>query len=77
MPKYFFHVRDHEEFSEDTLGVELPDDDVAMQEAAIAAREMCAEKLKAGEKIDGQIFHVMSETGAVIGTVPFRSVVEL
>ncbi|WP_075293309.1 DUF6894 family protein [Pararhizobium arenae] len=77
MPKYFFHTRDHDTLYEDLEGVQLTDDQVAIQEAIAAAREICAEKLKYGHEIDGQVFEITTEDGVVIGTVPFRSVLKI
>ncbi|WP_075292602.1 DUF6894 family protein [Pararhizobium arenae] len=77
MPKYFFHVRDYEEFFEDLEGADFADDRAAIQEATAAAREICAEKLKFGEEIDGHVSEVTAEDGVVIETIPFNSVIDI
>ncbi|MDQ0558665.1 hypothetical protein QO004_000440 [Rhizobium mesoamericanum] len=77
MTRYFFHIRDGDDLVEDTDGVELPDHASAREEAVRAAREMLAEKLLLGERIDGELFEVTDESGRVVETIPFKSVMKI
>jgi hypothetical protein len=77
MPRYFFHLRQSDGVSLDEEGVVLASDDQALLEALQAAREMLAEKLLNGEVVDGAKFEVVRTDGAVVATIPLRSVVRL
>ena len=74
MPRYFFHVRNDREFIEDQEGTVLPSVVHARQEAVLAAREILAERLLAGHPINGDVFEIAGEDGAIVDSVPFRSV---
>jgi len=76
MPRYFFHIREHDNFDEDLEGIDLPSVDAAHAEALAAAREMVAELVKYGEWIDGKTFEVCDESGSIIHRLPFRSVID-
>jgi hypothetical protein len=77
MPKYYFHVRDGGQTSEDDIGVELPNAIAAHHEATIAAREILAEKVSQGDLIDGQVFVVAGEDGRELFELPFRKILDL
>ena len=61
----------------DPDGEELPSVEAARQEAIKAAQDLLAEKLRAGEIVDGQEFDICDEPGNVVERVPFRSVIKL
>ncbi len=77
MRRYFFHLRDGNQFDEDVEGIELPDLKAVHREATLAAREMIAEYVLLGQHMDGQCFEVTDEDGAVVATIPFKSVINL
>lgn len=77
MAGYFFHVRDGDQFDEDPEGAEFGTAQRAVEEAVLAARELIAAKALAGELIDGQVFEITDERGAVVELVPFRSALKL
>lgn len=77
MPRYYLHIRDGQKLIEDQEGVELPSVVSAKGEAEEAAREILAEKLEAGDIIDGQAFEIHDAWGNHMLTVPFRSVLRL
>lgn len=77
MARYYFNVRDRENYEEDIVGADFGSVDVAIREANIAAREMVAAKVLAGEVIDGQVFEITDENGALVKCVPLRSVLLL
>lgn len=62
MARYFFNVRDNENYEEDVVGAEFSSAAVAIGEANLAAREMVAAKVLAGEVIDGQVFKLPTKT---------------
>ncbi len=77
MPKYYFHIRDGEEFEVDAIGTEFANLELAVNDAQLAAREMIAELLMAGELLDGQQFEIADNRGKIVATVPFQSVLRL
>lgn len=74
MPRYYLHIRDGERLIEDHEGVELPSVVNAKGEAEKAAREILAQKVKAGDIIDGQQFEIYDAWGNRLLRVPFKSV---
>jgi hypothetical protein len=42
-----------------------------------AAREILAVKVRNGELIDGQVFEITDDTGAIVDTLPFKSVLRI
>jgi len=74
MPRYFFHIRDGEKMEVDPEGVEFPTLESAVLDAQAAAREMLAERLLTGERLDGQRLEIADETGSVLQVVTFKSV---
>ncbi|WP_245409256.1 hypothetical protein [Shinella sp. WSJ-2] len=77
MPRFYFHIRDGDVHEIDPDGLEFASLEDAVVDARKAAREMLAEKLIANEHIDGQRFEIADETGNVVETVPFKSVLRL
>lgn len=77
MPRYFFHVRDGQTFREDPEGSELPDLTAAHREALTDARHILADRLRAGEVLDGQRFEITDGDGSVLAVVPFKDVIRL
>ncbi|MBY3447976.1 MULTISPECIES: DUF6894 family protein [Rhizobium] len=77
MPKYFFHVRRHDVFEEDPEGVDLATPELALEEATAAAREIVAERIRMGNRANGDTFEIMAEDGSLVATVPFRSAISL
>lgn len=77
MPRYFFHIRTADAFIRDPDGSVLPDLDAARAEAGHSARDILAELLRDGEVLDGQVFEITDEAGAIVERVPLRSVIRL
>lgn len=75
MPRYFFHLRDEGALDQDEEGTDLPNDDVAFQEAVLAAREMVSEEVRGGHVIHDRVFVVVSWDGRTVFSFPFRSVI--
>lgn len=77
MPRYFFNYRVKGVLEKDPEGSELPSDEVALDEAQTAARELFATKVLVGEVVDGDEFEVTTGDGTVVHTLPLRSVLKL
>lgn len=73
MSRFFFHIRDDEAFEIDLDGLEYPTLGHAVLDAQVAAREMVAEKVLRGERIDHQRFEIANDQGVVVAIVPFRA----
>ncbi|HEX2147827.1 MAG TPA: hypothetical protein VHG11_09280 [Pseudorhizobium sp.] len=74
---FYFHIRRGDELRRDLEGTDLPSVEEAHEEAVVAAREMLAQRLLRGEPIDDDQFEITDEAGAVVDTLPFRSVLML
>ena len=72
MPRFFFHVRDRHLTIFDNEGLELPDLDAAMTEAAVAARAIVADGQQRGVVEPDRWFEIVDETGVVLTEVRFR-----
>ncbi|HEV7436201.1 MAG TPA: hypothetical protein VGO22_15195 [Pseudorhizobium sp.] len=77
MPRYYFHIREGDQFEEDPEGSEFSSVEVAREEAIAAAREMVSEAVLRDEVIDGRTFEIATDDGAVVATVPLKSVIRL
>jgi hypothetical protein len=77
MNKFYFHIRNGDRFAQDIEGVELNDIDAVHEEATVAAREMIAELVRQGGRIDGHSIEVTDDSGRVVLTIPFRSAMNL
>ena len=69
MPRYFFHVRDGDDFSPDTEGQELADLAAARREAISANREILGDKLLHGGALDDRQIQIADESGSVLLTL--------
>jgi hypothetical protein len=77
VPRFYFHLRDGDDLIEDQEGILLPDMDAVREEAFASAREILAERLKAGELLDGQRFEIVDDCGVLQATIPLRDVLKL
>jgi hypothetical protein len=77
MPRFFLHIRDGTVLVEDEEGSDFPNVEAACREAVLAAREILASKLVAGEEVDGQTFEITDENHVVRATFPLRDVLKL
>jgi uncharacterized protein DUF6894 len=74
MPRFFLHLRDGGQLLEDPEGSELPGLDAARADALAAAREIAAERLKAGAPPIAGEFEIRDGAGRLLATVPFPQV---
>lgn len=77
MPLYYLNIRDGSHLIEDPEGSDHSNLEQARDEAIRSARQILAERVLADEVIDGQVFEITDETGAVKATVPLKSVLKL
>jgi hypothetical protein len=77
MPRYFFHIRSSDGIIQDPDGTELPDIVAARMEAELSARDLLADLLRQGIRLDGQMFEISDSDGKVLETLPFRKVLRL
>ncbi|KQT53668.1 hypothetical protein ASG43_17675 [Aureimonas sp. Leaf454] len=73
--RYFFHVRLHDRLTKDPEGIEFDGIDTVREEAMAGARDMMAERLKAGRPLDmDTTFEVHDDTGAIVLSLSFVDV---
>jgi hypothetical protein len=77
VPRFYFHIIDGTTTILDPDGSELPDLAAARAEALQSARHLLADKLRAGEVVDGQKFEIRDGDGRLLATVPFRDAIRL
>lgn len=77
MPRFFFHIRDGQNLTEDPDGSELSDLDAARVEALHGARQLVAETVRAGELIGRQSFEIRDEAGELQAVVALRDALRL
>jgi hypothetical protein len=77
MSKFYFHIRNGDRLARDAEGIELGDIDAVREEATVAAREMIAELVRQGGRIEGHSIEVTDEKGGIVLTIPFRSAMNL
>jgi hypothetical protein len=75
MPRYFFHIADGGQITEDPEGEERPDLSAASTEAVETAREMIAQSVLAGLGLGLQRRILIADVdGRVLDEVPFEVV---
>lgn len=55
----------------------MPDLDAARAEAELSARDLLADLLRQGIRLDGQTFEISDDKGEVLDRLPLRSVLRL
>lgn len=73
--RYYLHMRRGEELIEDPDGEEFADLGAAREAAIWSARELMADRLRRGRRMDGQTFEIHDETGSLVATVPFKDAI--
>ncbi len=71
MPRYYFHIRSTDYRYDDPEGSELMNDEAAINEALVSARELSADRIRQGLSTNETAFEVQDSEGAVVGTVLF------
>ena len=77
MPRFFLNIRDGVDFIKDLEGTVLPNIEAACREALAAARDLLAEKVRAGDVVNGQSFEITDESGVVRARLPMRDALRL
>ncbi len=74
MPRYYLHVRDGSEVTEDPDGEVFEDPSLAIAEATETARELMAVRLRSGQPLGiGREIIIADESSNVVANVPFRA----
>jgi hypothetical protein len=73
MPRYWFHIIDHDRLVADEIGIELPDDQAAILEAHHGVRDMLADAAANGDDVSHQVMQVETE-GGVVTRIPVKAV---
>lgn len=71
MPRYFFHIRDHDRMILDDEGLELASVSDAIREARNELEEMVIDSARDGDNISHQVMEVTDHTGRVLASIPF------
>jgi hypothetical protein len=74
--RYYFNVRDDEALERDPEGAEFDSLEAAYDEAVQAAREILAGRLMRGETINREVFEITTESGEIVGLVPFKATIK-
>lgn len=72
MARFCLHIRDGETRLDDTDGIEAADLNLALEEAALSAREILAELVVDGRAIGDRSFEIFGEDGSLLAVLPFR-----
>jgi hypothetical protein len=76
VPRFFFHIHDHEDVPDDD-GLVLSDVDAAEKEAIRGARDILSEEVKHGRLPLCDRIDVEDEAGAIVATVRFRDTISI
>jgi plasmid stability protein len=68
MSRFYFHLRDGDQFVTDDEGTDLPDLFAARREAVLCAREILAEAIKSGKRRVPEFLVIADEAGRELGT---------
>jgi hypothetical protein len=69
MPRFYFHMRTDQDLVLDDEGIELPDIDVAKEDALKAAREIMARKIRYGSDDFPDAVVIFDQDGKEIASV--------
>jgi hypothetical protein len=72
MQRYYFHVRDGDDFLVDSERLDFATLAEVHREAIQSARDMLADLLRAGKALDGQLIEITDEQGTILEIVRFR-----
>jgi len=72
MARFYLHIRDGESWLDDIDGIEAANLDLALEEAALSAREILAELVVEGRVIGDRSFEIFGEDGSLLAVLPFR-----
>jgi hypothetical protein len=76
MTRYYFHVRDGEDFIRDLNGENFESLSAARHEALGAARELVADAVESGEPPNHRTIEITDEENRVVAQVPFSEVLK-
>jgi hypothetical protein len=73
MPRFYFHLRTGDDCISDEVGTVFKDLSAAKKEAEMAAREMIAEAVKAGDEHVPTAFVIADEAGRAVESISFQA----
>jgi hypothetical protein len=76
VPRYFFHIRNGNQFEPDEYGVELSGTEAVREEALITVGRMLQDATLAGRDTFAWTFEVVDEAGAPVLYVSCKIVIE-
>lgn len=76
MPRYFFHIRDHDRLIVDEEGLEFPDMERARAEGEAGALDLLRDALLDGQDIGHQVIEITSSEGELLQKVHLCSFVD-
>jgi hypothetical protein len=74
MGRFYFHLRHGDELISDEEGRDLPDVSDALREALLAARELLAEAIRAGNDQIPDVVVIADEAGREVDRIPLAGV---
>jgi len=77
MPRFYFHIRDHDGLRKDPEGAEYASLEQARDEAVRSARELLGQRVARGDVVDGDAFELTNEDGTVVDTVKFKDLLRM
>jgi hypothetical protein len=77
MPRFFFHLREAENWISDDEGQVLDGTEAALESAQLSGREILAEKVRAGDAIDNEQIEIVDEDGEKIAVVKLKDLLRL
>ena len=73
MPRFYFHLRTADDCISDEEGADFKDLSAAKREAEMAAREMIAVAIKAGDEHVPTAFVIADEAGRAVESISFQA----
>ncbi|HWA19853.1 MAG TPA: helix-turn-helix transcriptional regulator [Devosia sp.] len=77
MPRFFLNIREGKKLIPDEEGIDAPDLTATRQHALQDIREILAERIRAGEALDGSLLEITDAKGRKLDSIPFRDVIRL
>jgi len=75
MPRYFFHIRQGEDFIPDDEGAEFEDLESAKAEAAHSCRDLAIQELRDGGQVTLWEIEIRDESGKLVYTCRAREII--
>lgn len=70
--RYYFHTRERERLTKDAAGLDLPDDENAVEVGLNAARDRLAAGSRSPESLDDEVIEVLDEAQELVAMIPVK-----